>query len=83
MREILIDTRELEAPAPMQMVLSHLQSVWEGESYIHQIHRMVPEMLLNRLKGMDYDHIIKKEGDEYHIYIFFKKDRNKIEELIG
>ncbi|WP_187647842.1 hypothetical protein [Nitrosophilus labii] len=83
MTEILVDTREFEAPAPMQMVLSALQSVLEGESYIHQIHRMVPQMLLNKIKGMEYDYIVKKDGEDYHIYIFFKNDRNKIEEILG
>ncbi|WP_281950289.1 hypothetical protein [Nitrosophilus kaiyonis] len=82
MEEILVDTKDLEAPAPMQLVLSALQNVIEGQSYIHQIHRMSPDILLNKLSNMGYEYIIKKDKDEYHIYIFFPKDKQKVLEKI-
>ncbi len=82
MREIVVDTRELEPPAPMQMVLSELQSMLPGESFIHQIHRMEPTMLLNRLKPMGIEYILTKKSEEYHIYYFYPEDRAKVEELI-
>ncbi len=82
MREIVVDTSELEPPAPMQMVLSELQSVLPGESYLHQIHRLEPTMVLSRLKPMGLEAIVKKEQDKYHIYYFYTQDRPKIEELL-
>ncbi len=82
MREIVIDTRDLEAPGPMQMVISELQSVLPGESYLHQIHRMEPIQVLNRLSSMGFEAVVKKKGDTYHIYYFYAEDRDKVEELI-
>ncbi len=82
MREITIDTREFESPAPMQMVLSELQSVLPGESFLHQIHRLEPHMVFNRIKGMGIAYIVKKEGSDYHIFYFYPQDRQKVEELI-
>ena len=83
MEEIIVDTKDLEAPAPMQLVLSELQNVIEGQNFIHQIHRMIPEVLLNRLKTMGYEYIIKEKSDEYHIYIFFPNDKEKVLEKIS
>ncbi|HIE34856.1 MAG TPA: hypothetical protein EYP79_01495 [Campylobacterales bacterium] len=83
MKEILIDTREFEAPAPMQMALSALQSVIKNESYLHQIHRLVPQMLLNKIKGLEYDYIVKEDRENYHIYIFYKDDKEKVKEIIS
>ncbi len=83
MREIVVDTSELDPPAPMQMVLSELQSVLPGESYLHQIHRLEPTMVLSRLKPMGLEAIVKKEQDKYHIYYFYAQDRPKIEELLN
>jgi formate-dependent phosphoribosylglycinamide formyltransferase (GAR transformylase) len=82
MREILIDTREFEPPAPMQMVLSELQNMIANESFIHQIHRLEPNMVINRIKPMGIDYIIKKEKDIFHIYYFYPQDRQKILEQI-
>jgi len=82
LREIVVDTRELEAPGPMQMVLSELQSMLAGESFIHQIHRMEPTMLINRLKPMGIEYILRKEGTVYHIYYFYPEDRRQVEEQI-
>ena len=82
MREIVVDTRELEPPAPMQMVLSELQSMLPGESFVHQIHRLEPTMLINRLAPMGIEYILKKAGGDYHIYYFYPEDRAKVEGLI-
>ena len=83
MEEILVDTREYEAPAPMQLVLSALQTMLENQSYIHQIHRMVPENLLNRLKALGYEYYIIEDEKDYHIYIFFPSDKEKVLEKIS
>ncbi|MRI83439.1 MAG: hypothetical protein C6I00_03375 [Nitratiruptor sp.] len=82
MREIVVDTRDLEPPGPMQMVLSELQSMLPGESFIHQIHRMEPTMLINRLAPMGIEYIIKRDGSTYHIYYFYPEDRSHVEERI-
>ena len=82
MEEILVDTKDLEAPAPMQLILSALQNVIEGKSYIHQIHRINPEILLNRLSSMGYEYFIKKDKNNYHIFIFFPNDKKKVLENI-
>lgn len=82
MKELIVDTREFEPPAPMQMVLSELQSVIPGESYLHQIHRLEPQMLFNRLKPMGIEYIVIKKEPDYHIYYFYPQDRQKVQELI-
>ena len=82
MREIVVDTRDLEPPAPMQLVLSELQSMLPGSSFIHQIHRIEPVNLYNRLKPMGIEYIATKRGDDYHIYYFFPEDKEKVMELI-
>ena len=82
MREIVVDTRELEPPAPMQLMLSELQSMLPGMSFIHQIHRIEPVNLYNRLKPMGIEYIATKMGDDYHIYYFFPEDKEKVMELI-
>ena len=82
MEEIVVDTREFEAPAPMQLVLSALQNIQQGKSYIHQIHRMVPDLLINKIKSIGYEYLIKEDGEDYHIYIFFKNDKEKVTELV-
>ncbi len=83
MREIFLDTREFEPPAPMQMVLSELQNMIEGQTYIHQLHRLEPTMLFNRIKPMGIEYIVKKEGDDYHIYYFYPGDKDMVRELCG
>ncbi|BCD60727.1 MULTISPECIES: DUF2249 domain-containing protein [unclassified Nitratiruptor] len=82
MREIVLDTREFEPPAPMQMVLSELQTVLPGESFLHQIHRLEPQMVFNRIKPMGIEYIVKKRDSDYHIYYFYPEDKAKVVELI-
>ncbi|BCD62714.1 MULTISPECIES: DUF2249 domain-containing protein [Nitratiruptor] len=82
MREIVVDTRDFEPPAPMQMILSELQSMFEGESFIHQIHRIEPVNLFNRLKPMGIEYLVKKQDSIYHIYYFYPSDREKVLEQI-
>ena len=82
MEEIVVDTREFEPPAPMQMVLSELQSMLPGMRYIHQIHRIEPVNLFNRLRPMGIEYHVVKKGTEYHIYYFYPEDRDKVMESI-
>ena len=83
MREIVVDTRDLEPPAPMQLVLSELQSMLPGESFVHQIHRLEPTMLFNRLKPMGIEYEMNKVGSDYHIYYFYPEDREKVLEYVS
>ncbi len=78
MKEFVVDTRELEPPGPMQMVLSELQAVIKGESFLHQIHRMEPTGVINRLPSMGMDYYIANREDGFHIYYFYKEDREKV-----
>ncbi|NPA04009.1 MAG: hypothetical protein GXO61_04025 [Epsilonproteobacteria bacterium] len=78
MEEIVIDTSELEPPAPMQLVLSQLQSMIPNYSFVHQIHRLEPVMVFNRVKPMGIEYLVKKEGDLYHIYYFYPQDREEV-----
>ncbi|NPA81052.1 MAG: hypothetical protein GXO31_00390 [Epsilonproteobacteria bacterium] len=78
MKEFVIDTREFDPPAPMQMAISELQNIIPGESFLHQIHRMEPTGVINRLSSMGMDFYMKREGDDYHIYYFYKEDRDKV-----
>ncbi len=82
MREIVVDTTEFEAPAPMQMVLSELQSMLPGESFLHQIHRLEPINVFNRIKPMGVEYLTKKDGKIYHIYYFYPQDKEKVMEQI-
>jgi len=82
MKEIFLDTTQLEPPAPMQLVLSELQTIIPSQSYLHQVHRLEPLMVLNRLDAMGIEYLIKKEGKLYHIYYFYPQDREKVKRLI-
>ncbi len=81
MKKIFIDTRELEAPLPMQKVLLALRDLKEGE-YILQRHRMFPKILIDRLEGSEMDSEVVERDGEFFIYIFFKKDKDKMREVI-
>jgi len=50
--EIILDTRELEAPEPMNVVINRLKLLSE-ERYIKMIHRIEPKML--------YTHLLKND----------------------
>ncbi len=78
MKEFFVDTRDLEPPGPMQVVLSELQSVIKGESFLHQLHRMEPTGVINRLSSMGMDYYLKNSKDGYHIYYFYKDDREAV-----
>ena len=69
-----LDVRELSAPEPIQEALTALKSLQEG-NIIHFWHRMVPDMLMPRLKDYYYE---MREDDEVHLYICKKEDEASI-----
>jgi len=80
---IELDVRDLPAPEPMQVALSALFKLEEGE-IIHFHHIMVPQMLLPRLNNHFFE--IKEVGDDVHLYICHKNDETsvkQIQEIVG
>ena len=83
MREIVIDTRELPSPEPLERVVNALAEVTTG-NYIKMIHRMEPVMLFPILKNNGFDYFKKPDGESIMIYIFLKEDaavRTHLKEL--
>ena len=75
-KEIILDTKGLPSPEPMETVVNALHQLSFG-TCIKMIHRMSPRMLYPILKKNGYDFIEKKLGDEeFEIYIFLKNDQD-------
>ena len=74
---IELDVRDLPAPEPIQVALSALVKLHVGD-IIHFRHRIVPQLLLPRLKTYYYEMI---EGDEVDIYICHADDKDSIEQI--
>ena len=74
---IELDARDLPAPEPFQLGLSALMRLKKGE-VIHLRHRMVPMLLIPRLKGYFYTIV---EEDEVDLYICHKDDEDAICEI--
>ena len=77
---IELDVRDLPAPEPMQVALTALFKLQEGE-IIHFHHIMVPQMLLPRLNEHFYE--ILEDGDDVHLYICHKNDEESISTIKG
>ena len=73
MREIVIDTRELPSPEPLERVVNALAEVTTG-NYIKMVHRMEPLMLFPILKNNGFEYVKKPIGEEIEVYIFLKDD---------
>jgi len=71
--EILLDCTELEAPEPLNLVVSELGNVDEN-SYIKMIHRLKPQMLLQILDANGFNYEIEEVEHLFHIII-----RKKVE----
>lgn len=67
-KEIILDTRELEAPEPIMEVVNNL-SLLNDTSYIKMIHRMEPKMLYKHLKDNDFYYKINIQNGDFHIFI--------------
>jgi len=81
-QEIILDTRELEAPEPMNLVLNALSQLDENTS-IKMIHRMEPMMLYNTLTNNDLNYKVVPKPDEVSIYIWDNsfKEQSKFKDM--
>jgi len=71
--EILLDCTELEAPEPLNLVVSELGNVDEN-SHIKMIHRLKPQMLLQILDSNGFTYEIEEVEHLFHINIRKKVD---------
>lgn len=80
--EIIVDTRELEAPEPMSVVLDALEKLDEN-TFIKMIHRIEPLMLYNYLLNNNINYKVLWKNDEVFIYIWNNsfKENNKFKDL--
>lgn len=67
--EIILDTRELEAPEPIEKVFKTLPSL-DDDSYIKMIHRMEPKMLYNYLEQNGFLYKTVSNETDFYIYIW-------------
>ena len=80
--ELVLDTRELEAPEPMGLVLKNLVNLNEN-TYIKMIHRIEPLMLYVHLEENNMYHKTINKENEVSIFIWNDtfNDKSKFEEL--
>ena len=68
-KELILDTRELEAPEPMGLVLQNLINLDET-TYIKMIHRIEPLMLYTYLEENNFSHKVLCNNQDIYIYIW-------------
>ena len=76
LEEIVLDTRELEAPEPMTVVLNNLSKLNENTS-IKMIHRIEPQMLFVHLDRNNINYKVSFKGDDVMIYIWDNTFKNQ------
>ena len=69
LEEIVLDTRELEAPEPMTVVLNNLSKLNENTS-LKMIHRIEPQMLFVHLDRNNINYKVSFKEDDVMIYIW-------------
>ena len=74
--EILLDTRELEAPEPLELVMKNLAKL-DQNTYIKMIHRMEPRLLYNHLLNNGFIYDIEKKDESFHIFIYHESYKAK------
>ena len=81
-QEIILDTRELEAPEPMTLVLDALSQLDENTS-IKMVHRMEPIMLYTTLTNNNLNYKVVPNHNEVTIYIWDNtfKEKSKLENI--
>ena len=75
-QEIVLDTRELEAPEPMTVVLNSLSQLDENTS-IKMIHRIEPQMLFVHLDRNNINYKVVIKDDDVFIYIWNNSFKNQ------
>ena len=68
-KDIILDTRELEAPEPMGLVLTKLNLLNET-TYILMIHRIEPQMLFVHLDKNNLNYNVVSKDNDFFIYIW-------------
>ena len=76
LEEIILDTRELEAPEPMTVVLNNLSKLNENTS-IKMIHRIEPQMLFVHLDRNNINYKVNFKDDDVMIYIWDNTFKNQ------
>lgn len=74
-QEIIVDTRELEAPEPMTVVL-HTLSRLDANTYIKMIHRIEPQMLFVHLDRNNLNYKVSTGNEDVLIYIWDNSFKN-------
>lgn len=74
--EIVLDTRELEAPEPIWKILDNLPNL-NGTSYIKMVHRMEPKMLFTHLNKENYNYKMIQKEEIFYIYIWSQEFNEK------
>jgi len=67
--EIIVDCRELEAPEPLNLVVSKLPLLNETNS-LKMLHRLKPQMLLNILNENNFKYEIDESSEMFQIFIW-------------
>ncbi len=80
--EIVLDCRELEAPEPMNLVLSKL-SICDINTYIKMIHRIEPVPLLSLLQSNNFSSKTIKEKNDFIIYIWLNNQKELTKHIKG
>ena len=80
--KITLDTRELEAPEPMTLVLNALSELNEN-TFIKMVHRMEPVMLYTTLTNNDLNYKVVHNENDVSIYIWDNsfKEQSKFEDI--
>ncbi len=75
--EIILDTRELEAPEPIGVVMSNLKNL-TSDTYIKMIHRFEPKMLYTHLLKNNFQYKVNLRDDIVYLFIWSDnfKDKN-------
>lgn len=76
LEEIVLDTRELEAPEPMTVVLNNLSKLNENTS-LKMIHRIEPQMLFVHLDRNNINYKVNFKDDDVMIYIWDNTFKNQ------
>jgi len=81
--ELILDTRELEAPEPMSVVLSALHKLNEN-TFIKMVHRIEPLMLYTHLMNNTIHYKAVWKEEEVFIYIWNDsfKEKNRFKDII-
>jgi hypothetical protein len=77
-----LDCRELEAPEPMDLVISKL-SVCDINTYIKMLHRIEPAPLISLLHSNNFLSRTIKEQSNFVIYIWLDNQKELTEYIKG